>query len=361
MRSLQSISSDGLLYDHVIATGGIGSGMFFSLSGNETLGREESRMATLLPYKDYCKQHIIMHYISVLLGAQSNGKFQSYPVGKVGNDDTGRSLVKMMQSTGMLTDHIQISPDHSTLFSVCFQYPDHSGGNITTAESASSDVLPADIDDFFATTTIKKKNGVIIAAPEVPVETRIRLLEHGRQNGSLNVACVQSSEINTFNELNGFNLTDYLFINLDESRKIAGADESTAAETVVLTAISNLIAVNPELTVFVTCGAAGVYCYSNKHLEFFPSITLNVVSTAGAGDAFLAGTIAGVCCGLPLLKNNQVNAHVISTATELGILVASLSVTSSDSIHVGIDADFLFDFIKRNKIECADSFLKIFS
>ena len=361
MRSLQPILPDGLLYDHVIATGGIGSGMFFSLSGNETLGREESRMATLLPYKDYCKQHIIMHYISVLLGAENGGKFQSYPVGKVGNDDTGRSLIKMMQGVGMVTDHIKISQGHSTLFSVCIQYPDHSGGNITTAASASSDVLPADIDNFYGSINLQRGSAILISAPEVPVETRIKLLEHGRQNGSLNVACVQSSEINAFNELNGFNLADYLFINLDESRKIAGLDESTAPETVVLTAISNLIAVNPELTVFVTCGAAGVYCYANKHLEFFPSITIDVVSTAGAGDAFLAGTMAGVCCGLPLLKNNQENAHVISTATELGILVASLSVTSTDSIHTGIDAEFLFDFIKRNKIECSETFLQMFT
>lgn len=360
MRSLLSILPEGYAYTHAIATGGIGSGMFFSLAGNETLGREESRMATLLPYKDYCKQHIIMHYISVLLGAES-GTFQSYNIGKVGNDDTGRSLIKMMENAGMITDHINISHDRSTLFSVCFQYPDHSGGNITTSESASSDVLPSAIDEFFIDVQPKASKEMIIAAPEVPVETRIQLLKHGRSRAALNIACVQSAEIFAFGELNGFHLTDMLFINLDEARKIGNVDEETNAETTVLTAISKLIAINPELTVFITCGAAGVYCYAGKRLEFFPSITLDVVSTAGAGDAFLAGTIAGVCCGLPLLKNQQENPHLLSTATELGILVASLSVTSRDSIHLGIDGDFLFDFINRSKLECTDLFLKIFS
>src|SRR6476661_6065539 len=137
MTCLQPISQDGLAFNHIIGTGGIGSGIFFSMNHDNTLGREESRMATLLPYKDYCKQHIIMHYISVLLGAGSDNTFKSYPIGKVGNDDTGRSLIKMMHGSGMIIDHIKISPDHSTLFSVCFQYPDHSGGNITTSESAS--------------------------------------------------------------------------------------------------------------------------------------------------------------------------------------------------------------------------------
>jgi sugar/nucleoside kinase (ribokinase family) len=361
MSALRPISSGGFHYDHIIGTGGIGSGMFFSLIGNETMGREESRMATLLPYKDYCKLHIIMHYVSVLLGADKDGSFQSYAVGRVGDDDAGRSLKNMMQSAGTIADYIGVSPDHSTLFSVCFQYPDHAGGNITTSESASNDVSPADIDNFFRDFNGIKEKEMVLAVPEVPIETRIKLLQSGRERGSLNIASVQSAEITAFTQLNGFNLTDHLFINLDEARKIAEADESTSAETVVLTAISNLIAINPSLTVFVTCGAAGLYCYAKKHLEYFPSIDINVVSTAGAGDAFLAGTIAGICCGLPLFKNNKEFAHVMNTATELGILVAALSVTSQDSIHMGINRDLLFDFIKDRKLKCTDEFLKMFN
>jgi sugar/nucleoside kinase (ribokinase family) len=360
MTSLQPILPGGFKYDHIVGTGGIGSGMFFSIKGNETLGREESRMAALLPYRDYCKQHIIMHYVAVLLGAKANGRFQSYPIGKIGNDDTGSNLKNMMQNAGMTTDHIKVSSDRATLFSICFQYPDHTGGNITTSESASSDVLPADIDNFFSDSSIITDNEIILAVPEVPVETRIRLLQYGKDRGSLNVAAVQSAEIQAFRTLNGFLLTDYLFINLDEARKIAEVDESTGPETVVLTAITHLVAINPSLTVFVTCGAAGVYCYAKKHLEYFPSVGVEVVSTAGAGDAFLAGTIAGLCCGLPLFKKNKETAHVMNTATELGILVASLSVTSQDTIHAGLNKDLLLDFIKERKLKCAETFLKMF-
>jgi hypothetical protein len=38
----------------VIATGGIGSGIFLALEDNRTLGREESRPANLLNQRDYC-------------------------------------------------------------------------------------------------------------------------------------------------------------------------------------------------------------------------------------------------------------------------------------------------------------------
>ena len=48
--------------------GGIGSGMFFRLNGDATLGREESRSGYFLDRNDYCKLHIITHYVKALLG-----------------------------------------------------------------------------------------------------------------------------------------------------------------------------------------------------------------------------------------------------------------------------------------------------
>jgi sugar/nucleoside kinase (ribokinase family) len=359
MTTLQPIQA--LAYDHIIGTGGIGSGIFFLLKGNETLGREESRTGTLLPYRDYCKQHIILHYISVLLGAGKESSFHSFAIGGVGNDETGSTLIDEMLSVGINTTHVKISDHLSTLFSVCFQYPDHAGGNVTTGESASNDVTTHDIDEFFASFNSRGKAEIVLAAPEVPVPTRVRLLEHGRQRGSLNVTSLLSSEVQEFSSLDGFRLADMLFVNADEIHRIAEMPPSTSTETAVLTGIKNLIAINPSLTIFVTCGAAGIYCYSDKHLEFFPALNVDVVSTAGAGDAFLAGTICGICCGLPLFKKNRNMSALLSTATELGILVATMSVTSQDSIHHGINAQSVFDFLSRNNLKGDDLFLSIFS
>ena len=56
-------------YHKIVGVGGIGSGIFFALEGNHTLGRNESRTATLLPVRDYCKLHIVLHYVAKLLGA----------------------------------------------------------------------------------------------------------------------------------------------------------------------------------------------------------------------------------------------------------------------------------------------------
>ena len=79
-----------LRYNGIIGTGGIGSGKFFVLNGDHTLGREESRSGHFLDINDYCKQHIILHYVKVLLGPS----FEVIPVGKIGDDDIGQILLK---------------------------------------------------------------------------------------------------------------------------------------------------------------------------------------------------------------------------------------------------------------------------
>jgi sugar/nucleoside kinase (ribokinase family) len=328
--------SNTFQYDHVIATGGIGTGIFFEMLGNDTLGREESRMAKLLPYRDYCKQHIILHYISVLLGSGENN-FQSYAIGKVGKDEAGVSLISYMQSVGIDTTNVHIEEGASTLFSVCYQYPDHAGGNITTAESASSLVTAHDIDQFFEHFD-KIGRELILSLPEVPVQARIRLLEHGRKRNCLNIASITSSEVQQFEELNGFELTDMLFINQHEAAAIAGMMDSPSAESIVLKAIRTVIKFNADITVFVTCGASGVYCYQKRHLEFFTAHKVQVVSTAGAGDAFLAGTVAGICLGLPLFKYKD---QKTITAIDVGMSLAAASVTSPHTINPDIDKGFL--------------------
>lgn len=244
MNRLKPISGE-LKYSRVIGTGGIGTGMFFQLEGNDTLGREESRMASLLPYRDYCKLHIMMHYISVLLGSKCSCK----PIGSVGDDEAGRNLINEMQSVGIDTEAVKISKTFPTLFSVCYQYPNREGGNITTAESASSMVSAADVDAFFRNMRADSGKEIMLAVPEVPVQSRIRLLQYGRERKSLNVSAVSSSEIDEFDAAGGIILSDFLFINSDEAQKIAGTDKDF-----IPAAIEKVAAKNPAITLFITDG-----------------------------------------------------------------------------------------------------------
>jgi sugar/nucleoside kinase (ribokinase family) len=364
MICLKPIGETGLIFDHIVGTGGIGSGIFFSMSSNQTLGRNESRMARLLPVKDFCKLHILMHYIAVLLGAKEGGDFQSFPIGKVGNDDIGKNLIRQMKETGMATGSIDTVDKSNTLFSVCFQYPDHSGGNITTENSASSQVLPEDISFFFQQFKLSGKGEIILAAPEVPLVTRMKLLEYGRQRGSLNAASILSTEVDEFRRMKGFEMVDILSVNIDEARSIAEIkDESESGETVIDVCIKALVNLNPSISILITDGPNGSYCYSNNSMEHTPVPHVSVVSTAGAGDAFLSGTLAGLCCGLPLSKGNsdlEFSGTPLKSAVELGTLLASLSVTSHDTIHPEANAEFLYRFAKQNRMTFGQDFTDLF-
>lgn len=365
MKTLKPINDSAFVYDHIIGTGGIGSGMFFALKGNHTLSRNESRMGLLLPCMDFCKQHIILHYISVLLGASTNRQFHVYPVGRVGNDETGTKLICMMKDAGMEVSHVSIDDHNRTLFSVCFQYPDHSGGNITTANSASSKVNAGDIDAFFTGFSGSEAKEIMLAAPEVPLDARLRLLEYGRKRGSLNIASLLSSEAEEFRERHGFSLVDILSVNIDEAESITNiaASISESAELAQILG-REMAAINPRMRVIVTDGKNGSYCYDGNLIIHTPALLVDAVSTAGAGDAFLAGVISALCCGLPLAKTTSDTVFAetpVESAMELGTMLAALSVTSPDTIHLSADAAVLQDFAGTRNIRLGEGVRKIFA
>jgi ribokinase len=334
-----------LKYSEIIGTGGIGSGKFFRINGNHTLGREESRSGQFLNVRDYCKQHIILHYIKVLLGPD----FQVTPIGKVGNDDIGNDLLGYMTSTGFVMDHIEKIQDASTLFSFCFHYPDGSGGNFTTDNSASSMVNVQSILD--AEQRLKKagSKGMIMAAAEVPLTTRQKLLQCGKDHGLFCAASFTSEEITWALESGVIAYIDLIAINMDEAKALASYDPLVAKESQIVTAaIQRLQAINKKINVSITAGNLGSCCWDGKNLNQFPAIKADVKSTAGAGDAFCAGLLCGVAIGLSFFE-----------AQQLATIIAGFSVTSPHTIHPEINRISLKDFIQHSNIQLSEKITKL--
>jgi ribokinase len=345
MEGALAYNKDRLLFRGIIGTGGIGSGNFFVLNGNETLGREESRSGHFLGVNDYCKQHIILHYIKVLMGAD----FRVIPLGRVGDDDTGRKLYDEMKETGFVMDLVEKMPGVSTLFSFCFYYPDGSGGNLTTDNSASSKVDPLYIEKASEKITGLGSKGIIVAAPEVPVESRIKLLELGKQNGLFCSASFTSEEIKDAVESGLMSNVDYLAINIDEASALAEINtDKTESRAMVLAAIHKLRKSSKRIMVSVTAGKQGSWCWDGKNLNYFQAIETKAVSTAGAGDAFFSGMLTGLALGLHLFE-----------AQQLASLIAALSVTSPDTIHKGIDRHSLYEFMKSTDIKFSETVIKL--
>ena len=336
---------NNLRYSGIIGTGGIGSGKLFVLNGNHTLGREESRSGHFLDVKDYCKQHIILHYIKVLLGHE----FLVIPVGKIGDDETGHTLFREMSETGFVMDRVEIVKNKSTLFSLCFYYPDGSGGNMTTDNSASLLVDKHCIEK--AETDIQKqgKAGIVMAAPEVPLEAREKLLELGKKHGSFCTASFTTEEIPYALDAGIMKNVDLLAINIDEANAVAGSQNNkTDTSSIVQSAIRKLHSCNRNILISVTVGKNGSWCWDGHKLNGFPAVKTEAVSTAGAGDAFFSGIICGLSLGLHLFD-----------AQQLASLLAGLSVTSRDTIHKGADRQLLQKFLIKSDITFSETIIKL--
>jgi len=325
------------VYQVLIGTGGIGSGVFFALEGEHTLGREESRGGCFLDKRDYCKLHIIAHYVQALLGPD----FRSVLVGKVGEDAVGQRLLDEMAAAGLDCQFVGVVPGAQTLFSTCFIYPDGSGGNLTTSDSASAGVNAADIERVEALFQQYQGRGMTLAAPEVPLEARARLLAMGRRYGFWQAASLTSAEFRSPLAVRILVHTDLLAINLDEAAALAGLETGEmASELIFEAAVVRLREVQPAACLAVTAGKEGSWTWDGSQRRQVAAIQVPVSSTAGAGDAFLAGLMAGKAAGMGMADSQH-----------LATLAASYSVTSPHTIHPGLKRESLRGFIQEYALE----------
>jgi sugar/nucleoside kinase (ribokinase family) len=327
----------------LIGVGGIGSGMFFAINGDQPLGREESRSGRMLDQRDYCKLHIIAHYARTLLGPD----FETYPIGNVGNDAAGRRLADEMAAAGMSTDHIRVLPDLPTLFSFCFQYPDGAGGNLTADNSACSVLDPEQVAAARREFARLEGRGIALAAPEVPLAAREKLLQMGAKHGLFNVAAFTSEEIALevalAAELKSFESIDLLALNRDEAMAAVEAGSDIAPELLVKKVVERFRAANEAMMISVTAGADGSWAWDGEEITHMPALSVEAASTAGAGDAHLAGILAGLAAGLKLAQ-----------AQQLGTLLAALSVTSPHTIHPEAGRDALGRLAERTGVQLDD-------
>jgi len=335
-------------YRALVGVGGIGTGCFFALDGDETLGRNESRPGRLLDVRDYCKLHIISHYVAKLLGA--GDEFEIIPIGRVGNDAAGRQVMQEMADVGMDTQFVR-TVAKPTLFSVCFQYPDGCGGNITTSNSAAAEVCEADVDAAHGILRSQAKKTMALAAPEVPLEARQRLLELATKAGAFRAASFVASEITAAREMGMFELLDLVSLNESEASELVGCPFSPeGAENFIGNCQDFLRNCFPKLQMVVSVGPSGAYAIRPDLWDLCPAPRVDVASTAGAGDALLGGVLAAMAAGIPLLKSDKAEG-VVETALDLGVLLGSFKCQSPHTIHPDAEVPALLCFAESRGLK----------
>lgn len=324
-----------MAYDALIGTGGIGAGQFFALRGNHTLGREESRGGRFLDRRDYCKLHIIAHVVAAL----APPGFTTLPIGAVGDDAAGEELLAEMRAAGMAMQYILRMPATHTLFSFCFLYPDGSGGNLTVDDSASARLSPEHVRAAEPSFAQFAGRGIALAAPEVPLDVRAELLSLGRRHDFLCVASFTTGEILQADAQAMIKGVDLLVLNGDEAAAFGGV-AGEPPETVVEAAIDALRRAGFAGSLSVTAGSEGSWFWDGQALSRQAAHQVDVVGSAGAGDAYLGALLAGYASGLPA-----------EAARELAGLTAAVSVTSPHTIHPGISRRSLAAFARDRAID----------
>jgi sugar/nucleoside kinase (ribokinase family) len=326
-------------FTHVVGIGGIGSGVLFQLEGDHTLGRDESRLGQLLPARDYCKLHIVEHYIAALMGSgKTADACKVLAIGVIGEDAAGRQLLREMENAGIGTIWVRVASDRPTLYSVSFLYPDGAGGNITASNSAASALNLHDICSPEDVMTSSARHCVALCLPEVPLEIRHEFLKLATRCGNFRAASFAPSEIPRATELGLFSMVDLLALNREEAARLVGYEYSSQnAQRFLSDCASILCKMQPGIRIVISVGKDGAHAFEDGSWSYRPAPAVQVVSTAGAGDALLAGVLSGLAFGLPLnAKPSTEDAAIdreFSSALELGMLLASFSVTSPDTIH----------------------------
>jgi len=342
---------DNSPYSQAVGIGGLGTGMFFSLEGNHTLGRNESRAARLLDAKDYCKLHIVMHYIAKLLGAGPAGIFSVLPIGAVGDDAAGDSVRQELASVGVDTRFVEKIAGLPTLFSACFQYPDGSGGNITTNNSAASALrcLHPAVENVLASAGTR---GIALILPEVPLEARRRFLEVASRQGALRIASFVSAEIASAEKMGMFDELDLIAVNEDEASGLIGTSFSPERPEFFLDQCARFLRNgHPSLRMVISAGKQGAYALSQDSWNCCQAPGVRIASTTGAGDCLLGGIVAALAAGVPLLNSKPPRKSLLErsldTALEFGVLLASYKVTSPHTIHPQASVSSLLQFAEE--------------
>jgi len=338
----------------LVGVGGIGTGMFFALDGDATLGRNESRPGRLLDVRDYCKLHIIAHYVAVLM----RGSMGVMPIGKVGDDDAGRRLIEEMTAAGMDLRFVQTLKGLPTTLSVCFQYPDGSGGNLTTSNGASAALHPRDIDAAVPVMAAHRGEFIALAAPEVSLDCRWHMLELSGRYGGLRVAAFASAEIPEALDRGTLCHVDILAVNEDEAAVFAQQEFDADRPEAFLRTLDQQVryeADGQDLRILMSAGKAGAYACKGGRWDFIPALSVEVASTAGAGDALLAGTLAGIAMGMPFALDrphrSTLTGAPVASAVDFGAILAAMSVTSPHTIHPDADLPHLRAFAKEHGID----------
>ncbi len=232
-------------------------------------------------------------------------------VSAVGEDESGRSLLRDLQSLGIDVSAISVSPGCGTAEYAAILQPDNSLAfgiaDMAVFESLSLDKLKQDWPLLMSADWV-------FADCNLPADTLQALIARAA-GGRFNLA-IDAVSVHKVTRLPAdLSGVDVLFLNQDEAAATLGA--SGSADQLV----TGLMARRPGAVV-MTLGKDGVLLSDQDGMRPLPALATEVRDVTGAGDSLVAGTLFGVSQGRSL-----------TDAVGVGLRLAKLTVETDGSVR----------------------------
>lgn len=272
-------------------------------------------------------------------------------IGRIGNDDKGKFILKEYKRFHIDTSKVIIDTEHATSYTDCmvdaqgrrtfFQYGganDYFNLEDIHIESLDCDILH--IGYLLLLPQFDEKNdkyGTNLA----------EFLCKVRRKGIKTSIDVVSEEGNRFQEvvIPSLKYCDYVVINEIESGRITGIEPRDHFGNLIkenlIQIIEKLFKLGVQDTVIIHSPEMGIIKRKENNIKIIPSFVVDksrIVSSVGAGDAFLAGALYG-------LLNNLTDEEIV----KIGHASAMFNLYAKDSISGATSFDKIKEIMDTGK------------
>lgn len=249
-------------------------------------------------------------------------------IGKVGNDPWGDLGEKWLKEAGVDASYMYRTDEVSTGTGLILIGPE---GQNTVIDGDSSSVALKEEEVTEALENMKDSK-YFVTGFEVPMHIALTGAKYAKGLGMLTV--LNPSPLPEV-AMDRLDYIDYLFINEMEGRYICNEVESSFIEPKrLMEEVQEIYGVKNIVMTLGSDGSAAL-C-GNEYFEISPVKVLKVVNTAGAGDGFMAATIANLVWGKDL-----------KAAMEWASQYAALSVTINGTIPAYRPLDEVTKFMEE--------------
>ena len=240
-------------------------------------------------------------------------------VSRVGDDETGRAVVSHLDSLGIDTSPVTISPRPTASYTAILE----PNGELVLglADMAIYDELTPDLIEPALPRLLECELWFIDAnLPAATIEWIARVSAH------LALAADAVSVVKSRKLAGILDTVSPLFLNIAQAASLLGVDAFPNAEAAAR-AMSQR-----GLAGVVTAGAEGVAAWLKNEVRVIPARPAAVRNVTGAGDALIAGALFGITGGVPGFFR----------AVQLGMTAAAITVESGSTTAPHLTADLLY-------------------